>query len=71
MPEDPKSSPDDVPDVQPSAEDPAHTGSGAPTNEAHREVGDGTLIGSVPAGLTPKEMEETENLDQLSEGGTS
>jgi hypothetical protein len=38
------------------APDAAFTPGGAPTDEAHQAVGDGTLTGSVPAGLTVDEM---------------
>ena len=69
--QDDKKPADQAPTSPASAEDPSHTESGAPTNEAHREVGDGTLVGSMPAGLTPDEMENMANTDQLSEGGTS
>lgn len=34
------------------------TPQGAPTDAAHQAVGDGTLTGSIPAGLTPKQLEE-------------
>jgi hypothetical protein len=46
------------------------TESGAPTDEAHREVGDGTLVGSIPAGLSPEELCEIANSDQSVESGT-
>jgi hypothetical protein len=36
--------------------DTAFTPGGAPTDEAHQAAGDGTLTGSVPAGLTVDEM---------------
>ena len=39
------------PEAEPLAEDGAHTAGGAPTDQAHRDAGDGTLTGSVPAGL--------------------
>jgi hypothetical protein len=35
-----------------------HTDEGAPTDAAHQEAGDGTLTGSVPAGLTPDQLKE-------------
>ena len=38
------------PEAVPSAEDDAHSAGGAPTDQAHRDAGDGTLTGSVPAG---------------------
>ena len=59
-----------IPDVSASEKDASHTTSGAPTNAAHEAVGDGTLTGSVPAGLTPEEMEEMANTDQSGEPGT-
>lgn len=59
-----------IPDVPASQDDAHHTASGAPTNAAHEAVGDGTLTGSVPAGLTPKEMEDMANSDQVGEPGT-
>ena len=71
MPEDPKLPSEAVPDPTPSPADPAHTADGAPTNQAHQDAGDGTLVGSIPAGLSPKEMDALANTDQLSEGGTS
>ncbi|MGK2911323.1 MAG: hypothetical protein ACSLE1_16205 [Sphingobium sp.] len=59
-----------IPDVPASKKDASHTESGAPTNAAHEAVGDGTLTGSVPAGLTPDEMEDMANTDQSGEPGT-
>lgn len=38
--------------------DPKTTEHGAPTDAAHQQAGDGSLTGSVPAGLTPEELEE-------------
>ena len=35
-----------------------NTPAGAPTDAAHQEAGDGTLTGSVPAGLTPDQLQE-------------
>jgi len=69
MPED-SSAPDTIPDPKAAPDDPLHTKGGAPTNAAHQAVGDGTLTGSVPAGLTPEEMEEMAKGDQQAEGGT-
>lgn len=40
--------------------DETHHHSGAPTDEAHAEVGDGTLQGSVPAGELGQSGEEGE-----------
>ncbi|AUW58569.1 hypothetical protein C1T17_11135 [Sphingobium sp. SCG-1] len=63
--------PQNIPDPPASQKDAAHTESGAPTNKAHSDVGDGTLTGSVPAGLTPEEMEALARSDQPGEPGTS
>lgn len=38
--------------------DKKHTDQGAPTDAAHQDAGDGTLTGSIPAGLTPGQLEE-------------
>ena len=70
MPEDQTRPQESVPDPKPSPDDPLHTATGAPTNAAHADVGDGTLVGSVPAGLTPDEMTEIANQDQAVESGT-
>ena len=69
MPEDP-SAPDTIPDPRAAPDDPLHTPGGAPTNAAHAAVGDGTLAGSIPAGLTPEEMETIATGDQPADGGT-
>jgi hypothetical protein len=37
---------------------PKTTEQGAPTDAAHQQDGDGALTGSVPAGLTPAELQE-------------
>ena len=42
----------------PTIGDAEHTAQGAPTDAAHQAVGDGSLTGSIPAGLTIREMEE-------------
>ncbi len=34
------------------------TEQGAPTDAAHQEAGDGTLTGSIPAGLTPDQLQQ-------------
>jgi hypothetical protein len=62
---------DSIPsDVEPAdADDATHTESGAPTDKAHEEVGDGSSTGSVPAGLTVSEMEEFMKKPS-NEGGT-
>lgn len=54
----------------PIASSDTHTDSGAPTDKAHLEAGDGTLTGSIPAGLTPEELMEIANDDQSVESGT-
>lgn len=43
-----------------------HTETGAPTDQAHEDAGDGSSAGSVPAGLTVAEL-----LKQAEEGGGS
>lgn len=50
--------------------DETHTESGAPTDKAHREDGDGSLTGSVPAGLTPDELRRIAENDKIVEPGT-
>jgi hypothetical protein len=35
-----------------------HTDQGAPTDATHQDAGDGSLTGSVPAGLTPEQLRE-------------
>lgn len=47
-----------------------HTADGAPTEQAHQDVGDGTLLGSVPAGLSPEELLKIADRDQSVESGT-
>ena len=54
---------------QPDA-DGAHTGQGAPTDEAHQDAGDGSLTGSVPAGLTVSELQEQAEEGKRDDGGT-
>jgi hypothetical protein len=44
--------------TEPDKSDESFTPTGAPTDEAHAEVGDGTLQGSVPAGLTPDALND-------------
>ena len=53
---------------EPVPEGPAHTESGAPTDKAHKDAGDGYTTGSVPAGLTVDEM--LEQGDTTTEAGT-
>lgn len=57
-------------DVEVPTEDDAHTGQGAPTDAAHRDVGDGSLTGSIPAGLTADELMKSTKSDKSSDGGT-
>lgn len=47
-----------------------HSESGAPTDEAHREAGDGSLTGSIPAGLTSDELRKSAEEDKNVEPGT-
>ena len=51
-------------------DDPAHTDGGAPTDEAHQDMGDGTLTGSVPAGLSVDELLEQAEGGKTDDGGT-
>ncbi|KKC24641.1 hypothetical protein [Sphingomonas sp. SRS2] len=60
--------PDDQ--LRPSTDDAEHTPAGAPTDKAHEAVGDGTLQGSVPAGLTPEELLKIAESDATDDGGT-
>jgi hypothetical protein len=48
----------------------ASTPEGAPTDEAHRDAGDGTLQGSVPAGLTTEQLRKRAKSGQRDDGGT-
>ena len=54
----------------PLASTESHTETGAPTDKAHLEAGDGTLQGSIPAGLSIEELEQIANDDQSVESGT-
>jgi hypothetical protein len=54
----------------PVASTETHTESGAPTDKAHLEAGDGTLLGSIPAGLSIEELQEIASSDQSVESGT-
>jgi hypothetical protein len=56
---------------EPSAGDCAHTAGGAPTDQAHQDAGDGTLTGSVPAGLGLEQLREAANNDKTDDSGTS
>lgn len=57
-------------DVEPPVADSTHTGQGAPTDEAHQDAGDGSLTGSVPAGLTADELMKRANSNKTDDGGT-
>ena len=59
------------PEAEPSAEDGAHTEGGAPTDQAHQDAGDGTLTGSVPAGLSLKQLRESAVNDMTDDSGPS
>ncbi|MBC7800345.1 MAG: hypothetical protein H7Z10_06970 [Gemmatimonadaceae bacterium] len=52
------------------ADEPTHTDHGAPTDQAHKDVGDGTLAGSTPAGLTSDQLAEQARSDKPVDGGT-
>jgi hypothetical protein len=54
----------------PLASNESHTESGAPTDKAHLEAGDGSLTGSIPAGLSIEELQEIAESDQTVEPGT-
>lgn len=58
------------PEAEPSAEDGAHTAGGAPTDRAHQDAGDGTLTGSVPAGLSLEHLRKAANTDKTDDSGT-
>ena len=58
------------PDAEPSAGDRAHTEGGAPTDQAHQDAGDGTLTGSVPAGLSLEQLRKAANT-KMDDSGTS
>ncbi len=59
------------PEAEPSAEGDAHSAGGAPTDQAHQDAGDGTLTGSVPAGLSLEHLRKTANTDKTDDSGTS
>lgn len=50
--------------------EPDATDQGAPTDAAHQEAGDGTLTGSVPAGLTTDQLLERSRETGRDDGGT-
>ncbi|MBP0491637.1 hypothetical protein [Roseomonas indoligenes] len=54
----------------PTTGDGTHTAGGAPTNKAHLDDGDGTLTGSVPAGLTSEELRKLAESDKTDNSGT-
>ena len=47
-----------------------HTPGGAPTDSAHQDAGDGSLTGSVPAGLTVEELLERSRASGRDDGGS-
>jgi hypothetical protein len=55
----------------PVASTDTHTRSGAPTDKAHLEAGDGALKGSIPAGLSIEELRQIAEEDQSVDSGTS
>ena len=66
-----KPSPAPKPAPQPAPGDETHTEGGAPTDQAHEDAGDGTLSGSVPAGLSSRELHELAESDKTDDTGTS
>ncbi len=58
------------PEAEPSAEDDAHT-SGARLPTKRKDAGGGTLTGSVPAGLSLKQLREAANSDKTDDSGSS
>ena len=59
------------PEAERPPDDDAHTAGGAPTDQAHQDAGDGTLTGSVPAGLSLEQLREAANNDKTDDSGTS
>jgi hypothetical protein len=55
----------------PVASSETHTPSGAPTDKAHLEAGDGALKGSIPAGLGIDELRRIAEEDRSVDSGTS
>lgn len=53
-----------------SPDTPTHTPAGAPKDRSHQEAGDGTLHGSVPAGLTVEQLREQARSDKTDNSGT-
>ena len=64
--DDAETAPSDVP----APADGAHTEGGAPTDEAHQDAGDGTLTGSIPAGLSVDQLLEKAKGGRTDDGGT-
>ncbi|WP_424134299.1 hypothetical protein [Roseomonas chloroacetimidivorans] len=58
-------------EAKPSATDETHTAGGAPTRKAHEDAGDGALAGSIPGGLSSRELRELAESDKTTESGTS
>ena len=58
------------PKDKPPATDNTHTPGGAPTDQAHQNAGDGTLTGSVPAGLTSKQLHKVADSGKTDNSGT-
>lgn len=68
---DDKDRPAEDPNITPPRKPaPTQTPQGAPTDAAHREAGDGTLDGSVPAGLTADQLHERAKHGPRDAGGT-
>ena len=57
-------------DVEKPVKDETHTAQGAPTDGAHLDAGDGSLTGSVPAGLTADELQKQADSGKTNDGGT-
>ena len=47
-----------------------HSPAGAPTDAAHQDDGDGTLTGSVPAGLSSDELKDRANTARPDDAGS-
>ncbi|MBW8910564.1 MAG: hypothetical protein JF564_01390 [Sphingomonas sp.] len=56
--------------IEPAPDDPEHSPSGAPTDRAHAAVGDGTLQGAIPAGLTPEQLLKIAKAAPTDDAGT-
>jgi hypothetical protein len=57
------------PKVEPPNETDTHTHQGAPTEQAHQDVRDGSLTGSTPAGVTADELRKQAG-GKTDDGGT-